>query len=127
MLSLLNYEARTRRGCDFVSMNELEMVDGRRVSLSCSYFTRGTIFSSIFNLLTTIIGAGTLALPYAFREGGLLFSSIIFFVVMVISIIVGLFLYDSQRICKDLFPSVEIKGYADLAELTIGKIGRVCI
>ncbi len=109
------------------SMRELEMDNDHDTrGISCSHFTKGTIFSSIFNLLTTIIGAGTLALPYAFREGGLVFSSILFFIVMVIAIIIGLFLYDSQKICKDLFPSVEIKGYADLAELTLGKIGRVC-
>ena len=29
---------------------------------------RGTIFSSIFTLLTTCIGAGTLSLPYAFEQ-----------------------------------------------------------
>ena len=102
-------------------------MDGHKgcVRSTCGYFTKGTIFSSIFNLLTTIVGAGTLALPFAFKVGGLIFSSVVFFVILMIAILTGLFLYDSQRICKDLFPSIEIKGYSDLAELTFGKIGRV--
>lgn len=29
---------------------------------------KGTVFSSIFTLLTTCIGAGTLSLPYAFSQ-----------------------------------------------------------
>ena len=103
------------------------MENGHSRCNGCAYLTRGTIFSSIFNLMTTIVGAGTLALPYAFREGGLVFSSVLFFVVLIIATVVGLFLYDSQRICKDLFPSVDIKGFSDLAELTMGKIGRVSI
>ena len=45
--------------------------------------TRGTICSSIFILLATCIGAGTLSLPYAFAQGGILFSSIVFLVIMV--------------------------------------------
>ncbi len=45
--------------------------------------TQGTVISSIFILLTTSVGAGTLSLPYGFSQGGLVFSSIIFFVIMV--------------------------------------------
>ena len=45
--------------------------------------TRGTVFSSIFILLSTCIGAGTLSLPYGFAQGGLIFSSVVFFIIMV--------------------------------------------
>ena len=45
--------------------------------------TKGTVPSSIFILLTTCIGAGTLSLPYAFAKGGILVFSIIFFIIMV--------------------------------------------
>ena len=45
--------------------------------------TQGTVVSSIFILLTTCVGAGTLSLPYGFTQGGLVFSSIVFFVIMV--------------------------------------------
>ena len=126
-LELFFFYIRWLMGVSTIGMKELEMdaSNGCSSRSVCSLLTRGTIFSSIFNLLTTIIGAGTLALPYAFREGGLIFSSVLFFAVLLIATLVGLFLYDSQKISKDLFPSVEIKGYADLAELTIGKVGRV--
>ena len=91
----------------------------------CRGFTKGTIFSSIFNLLTTSIGAGTLALPFAFKEGGIVFSSILFFMILIIAIIAGFYLFDSQKHAKEVFPSVEIRGYADLAEIALGKFGRV--
>lgn len=45
--------------------------------------TRGTVVSSIFILLTTCIGAGTLSLPYAFSQGGVFVFSIVFFLIMV--------------------------------------------
>ncbi len=45
--------------------------------------TQGTVVSSIFILLTTCVGAGTLSLPYGFAKGGLVFSSIVFFIIMV--------------------------------------------
>ncbi len=50
--------------------------------------TQGTVVSSIFILLTTSVGAGTLSLPYGFAQGGLVFSSIIFFVIMVRSLFI---------------------------------------
>ena len=45
--------------------------------------TQGTVLSSIFILLTTCIGAGTLSLPYAFSKGGIFVFSAIFFLIMV--------------------------------------------
>ena len=44
---------------------------------------KGNVVSSIFILLTTCIGAGTLSLPYAFSQGGIFVFSIIFFLIMV--------------------------------------------
>ena len=49
----------------------------------CRSATRGTVVSSMFILLTTCIGAGTLSLPYAFSQGGIFVFSIIFFLIMV--------------------------------------------
>ena len=89
------------------------------------FFTKGTIFSSIFNLLTTCIGAGTLALPYAFSQGGLVFASIIFLIIMIMSIIVGLYLFESKRLSQDICAMAEVRGYEDLAEITFGIVGRV--
>ena len=39
-----------------------------RVRAGWSGLMKGTIFSSIFTLLTTCIGAGTLSLPFAFQQ-----------------------------------------------------------
>ena len=39
-----------------------------RARTTWSNLMKGTIFSSIFTLLTTCIGAGTLSLPYAFDQ-----------------------------------------------------------
>lgn len=98
-----------------------QVVCGRLIG----FFTKGTIFSSIFNLLTTCIGAGTLALPYAFSKGGLVFASIVFLIIMIISIIVGLYLFESKRFSQDICPMVEVRGYEDLAEIAFGVVGRV--
>lgn len=88
---------------------------------------RGTLFSSIFTLLTTCIGAGTLALPFAIKQGGLVYASVVFFLIMVISVAVGLYLIESKRYSKKLFPNVEIGGYEDLAEVAFGAVGRVSL
>ena len=96
-------------------------------ALRCSFslYTKGTLFSSIFTLLTTSIGAGTLALPYAFSQGGLVYAGSVLLLVMLISIVAGLFLFSSKRYASELFPTVDILGYEDLAELTFGAAGRV--
>ena len=49
----------------------------------CQFANRGTVFTSIVILMTTSVGAGTLSLPFAFAQGGIVYSSIAFFVVMV--------------------------------------------
>lgn len=54
-----------------------------RVHSAWQTATRGTVVSSIFILLTTCVGAGTLSLPYAFSQGGIFVFSIIFFLIMV--------------------------------------------
>ena len=47
------------------------------------FAVRGTAFSSIFILLSTIVGAGTLSLPFAFAQGGIVYSSVVLAIVMV--------------------------------------------
>ena len=87
--------------------------------------TKGTIFSSIFTLLTTCIGAGTLSLPYAFAQGGLVTAWVIFIVIMGISIVVGFMLFAGKRYCAELFPKMEVWGYEDLAQAAFGAVGKV--
>ncbi len=88
-------------------------------------FTRGTIHSSIFTLLTTCIGAGTLSLPFAFAKGSILIASVIFLGVMLISVIVGFMLFSGKRYCSELFPKMEVWGYEDLAQAAFGAVGKV--
>jgi len=45
----------------------------------------GTVKSSIFNLVSTIIGGGVLSLPYAFRETGMVLGSLILIFVALMS------------------------------------------
>lgn len=97
----------------------------RTLRKAAAFFTKGTIPSSVFNLLTTSIGAGTLALPYAFKEGGLVYANVVFFCVMIIAVVVGLYLFTSKRRCQEVCPTMSINGYEDLAEVTFGRIGRV--
>jgi len=51
--------------------------------LAWSSATKGTVASSVFILLATCMGAGTLSLPYAFSQGGSVVFSVIFFLSMV--------------------------------------------
>ena len=89
---------------------------------------RGTYFSSVFALLTTCIGAGTLSLPYAFMRGGLIFSLIVFVVIMVMAIVIGYMLLESKHLIESMAGSkATINNYADLGEFSFGVIGKVSL
>ena len=87
---------------------------------------RGTFFSSVFALLTTCVGAGTLSLPYAFMKGGLIFSVIVFVAIMVLAIVVGYLLLESKHLVESIPGSkATINSYADLGEFSFGVLGKV--
>ena len=87
---------------------------------------RGTFFSSVFALLTTCVGAGTLSLPYAFMKGGIIFSVIIFVVIMILAIVVGYLLLESKHLVESIPGSkFTINSYADLGEFSFGVVGKV--
>ena len=86
---------------------------------------RGTYFSSVFALLTTCIGAGTLSLPYAFMKGGLIFSAIVFVAIMVMAIVIGFMLLESKHLVESMGSKAAINNYADLGEFSFGVIGKV--
>ena len=112
-------------GLDHFSIEATGYSLTRTLGKMATCITKGTIPSSIFNLLTTSVGAGTLALPYAFKEGGLVYANAVFFFIMIIAVIVGLYLFNSKRRCQEVCPTMVINGYEDLAEVTFGPIGRV--
>jgi len=86
---------------------------------------KGTVFSSVFALLTTCMGAGTLSLPYAFMKGGLLFSLIVFVLVMVSAIVIGYMLLESKHLVESMSGKSIVNSYADLGEYSFGIIGKV--
>ena len=90
---------------------------------------QGTYFSSVFALLTTCIGAGTLSLPYAFMKGGLIFSLIVFVAIMIIAVVIGYMLLESKYLVELITgKKATINSYADLGEFSFGVIGKVsCI
>ena len=48
-------------------------------------------------------------------QGGLITASIIFFLIMVVSVIVGFLLISAKRYSGDLYPRMAVWGYEDLA------------
>ena len=54
-----------------------------------------------------------------------MFSSIVFLLILLISIFVGLMLYSSKRYCEELYPGMDVGGYEDIAVAAFGTIGRV--
>ena len=88
-------------------------------------FTKGTVYSSVFTLLTTCVGAGTLSLPYAFSQGGLVLSSAVFLLVMMVAVLVGFMLFSAKRYCAEVYPQKEVWGYEDLAHAAFGAVGKV--
>ena len=111
------------------SLESLPLVKNINMGAGASTSTRnqrGSFFSSVFALLTTCIGAGTLSLPYAFMRGGLIFSLIVFVVIMVMAIVIGYMLLESKHLIESMAGSkVTINSYADLGEFSFGVIGKV--
>ena len=87
--------------------------------------SKGSVYSSVFTLLTSCVGAGTLSLPYAFSQGGLVLSSAVFFMVMMVAVLVGFMLFSAKRYCAEVYPQKEVWGYEDLAHAAFGAVGKV--
>ncbi|XP_064401706.1 solute carrier family 38 member 6-like isoform X3 [Halichondria panicea] len=119
------------------SANNVDPSDNPEVEASISdsgkklsrwqFATQGTVLSSIFILVKTCVGAGTLSLPFAFAQGGLIFSSVVFFIVMLIAIHVGTMIFACGRYTNELYPDKKVDAYADLAEVAFGKLGKIAV
>jgi len=108
------------------SLESLPIVTNAKMNFADNLrFPRGTFFSSVFALLTTCIGAGTLSLPYAFMKGGLLFSIIVFVAIMIIAIVIGYMLLESKHLVESMGTKFTINSYADLGEFSFGVVGKV--
>lgn len=81
----------------------------------------GTVFSSIFTLVSTMVGGGILSLPFAFQEGGFIITSIILFCVLMASTHGAFLVINSKRYCQGKITNIE-----DVANIAFGNKGKVC-
>ena len=82
----------------------------------------GTIFSSIFTLVSTMIGGGLLSLPFAFEQGGYAVSSIVLIFVLAASTHGGFLVINSKKYCHGKIRNIE-----DVARVAFGKRGQVIV
>ena len=81
----------------------------------------GTVFSSIFTLISTMVGGGVLSLPFAFQQGGFIVTSVILLCVLMASTHGAFLIINSKRYCQG-----KIKNVEDVAYIAFGNKGKVC-
>lgn len=81
---------------------------------------RGTILSSIFTLVSTMIGGGILSLPFAFQQGGFLMTSLILIFALMASTHGGFLIINSKKYCQGRIRNVE-----DVGRIAFGYKGEV--
>ncbi|XP_032240356.1 probable sodium-coupled neutral amino acid transporter 6 [Nematostella vectensis] len=80
----------------------------------------GTILSSIFTLVSTMIGGGVLSLPFAFQQGGFVMSSLVLIFVLMASTHGGFLIINSKKYCQGRIKNVE-----DVGRIAFGYKGEV--
>ena len=81
----------------------------------------GTVFSSIFTLVSTMVGGGILSLPFAFQQGGFILTSVVLLCVLMASTHGAFLIINSKRYCQGKIRNVE-----DVANIAFGNKGKVC-
>ena len=81
---------------------------------------QGSISSSIFTLVSTMIGGGLLSLPFAFEQGGFVTASVSLVFVLVASTYGGFLIINSKKYCNGKVRNIE-----DVAFYAFGKPGKV--
>lgn len=82
----------------------------------------GTIFSSIFTLVSTMIGGGLLSLPFAFEQGGYAVSIVVLIFVLAASTHGGFLVINSKKYCHGKIRNIE-----DVARVAFGKRGQMLV
>ena len=82
----------------------------------------GTIFSSVFTLVSTMIGGGLLSLPFAFEQGGIAVSSFVLLFVLAASTYGGFLIINSKKYCQGKIRNIE-----DVARVAFGVNGQVSL
>ena len=91
---------------------------------------KGTIFSSVFVLTTSCVGAGTLSVAYAFSKGGLAFSIAVFLVIIASCLMAAIEMLDAKKLHEEITgaspgKSVKINSFPTLGEAAFGVAGKV--
>uniref|UniRef100_A0A069DMQ8 Putative sodium-coupled neutral amino acid transporter 11 n=1 Tax=Clytia hemisphaerica TaxID=252671 RepID=A0A069DMQ8_9CNID len=81
---------------------------------------QGSISSSIFTLVSTMIGGGLLSLPFAFEQGGFLMASFSLIFVLIASTYGGFLIINSKKYCNGKVRNIE-----DVAYYAFGKLGKI--
>ena len=81
----------------------------------------GTIFSSVFTLVSTMIGGGLLSLPFAYEQGGFAVASFVLVFVLAASTHGGFLVINSKKYCHGKIRNIE-----DVAHVAFGVKGQVC-
>ena len=93
----------------------------KSVTSTTSFDRQGSISSSIFTLVSTMIGGGLLSLPFAFEQGGFITASVSLVFVLVASTYGGFLIINSKKYCNGKVRNIE-----DVAFYAFGKPGKVC-
>lgn len=80
----------------------------------------GSITSSVFTLVSTMIGGGLLSLPFAFEQGGLGVASASLIFVLIASTYGGFLIINSKKYCHGKIRNIE-----DVANVAFGNTGKV--
>ncbi|XP_068670207.1 uncharacterized protein [Montipora foliosa] len=80
----------------------------------------GTVFSSIFTLISTMVGGGILSLPFAFQQGGFIVTSVVLLCVLMASTHGAFLIINSKRYCQGKIRNVE-----DVAYIAFGNKGKI--
>ena len=124
--SINNYENNSDLGYDSQEDETSYLVSAthigsyRAIDNSDNHERRGNILSSVFTLVSTMIGGGLLSLPFAFQQGGYGVSSVILIFVLIASTHGGFLIINSKKYCKG-----KIKNIEDVARVAFGKKGQV--
>ena len=80
----------------------------------------GTVFSSVFTLVSTMVGGGILSLPFAFQQGGFILTSVVLFIILMASTHGGFLIVNSKKYCQGRIKNVE-----DVGKIAYGNKGKV--
>ena len=124
VLFLLNYSEYlhidTKEYCDNLVVTESSPLI--HIRHSDGQDRTGTVFSSIFTLVSTMVGGGILSLPFAFQQGGFIVTSVVLLCVLMASTHGAFLIINSKRYCQG-----KIKNVEDVANIAFGNKGKVCI